>query len=198
MNRLNKELTGTEKILLVILGIVIIGALYYLLIFTPIENGIEAARSEQQALETELSVTKARLEKIERMQADVSSEDKSGISYMPSYNAGKEEIDFLHTLLGKATDYSVKFTNISREEDLIRRDFAMSYTAGSLAQAEKILKELEDSELRCLVGDMSISPFFRESNLQDGEVTVSLSGTFYETMHGGTPDKELPEDQKKE
>ncbi|WP_408069807.1 hypothetical protein [Butyrivibrio sp. JL13D10] len=198
MEKLNKELTGTEKILLAILGIVIIGALYYLFVFTPIEEGIASAKSEQNALEAELAIADARLVQIEKMSNELGEGDKSALSYMPSYNAGKAEIDFLHELLRKADDYSVNFTGITRENDLIRRDFAMTFTAGSFSKAEEIIKDLENSEIRCLVGDMMISPFVRESNLQDGEVTVNLSGTFYETMQGGKPDKELPEDINKE
>ena len=197
MDKLNKELTLTEKVLLVILGLVIIGAIYYLFVFTPIEDGIRSAISEQQALESELAVTKARLNKIEKITKELSSDNRSAASYMPSYNAGKEEIDFLHNLLGGATDYSISFTDLTREGDLIRRDFLMSFTTNSFKKAESIITELENSEIRCLVGDVSVSPVFRESNLQDGEVIVNLGGTFYETMHDGKADKELPEDSAK-
>ena len=54
MSILNKDLSKSEKNLLVVLVIVIIGAAYYLFVFTPIENGIHSARIEQQALQTEL------------------------------------------------------------------------------------------------------------------------------------------------
>ncbi|SEK92697.1 Type II secretion system (T2SS), protein M [Butyrivibrio sp. ob235] len=194
MNILNKDFTKNEKTLLVILVLVIVGALYYLFVFTPIENGIHSARVEQQALETELVATKARVEKIKAMAEEYDAGGGALTGYMPSYNAGKSEIDFLHKILGNTTDYSVNFTNLTREGDLIRREFVMKFTARNYAQAQEVVKALEESEIRCLVGGIVVSPVERELTVQDQDVDVNLTGTFYETLQGGTPDKELPED----
>ena len=104
----------------------------------------------------------------------------------------------MHATLDKTMDYSVRFTDITREGDLIRRQWEMNYTVKSFAAAEKIIEELEGCEIRCLIEDMVVTPFVLGENLTDDEVTVKLTGAFYETMHDGIPDKELPEDSLKE
>ena len=194
MSILNRDLSKSEKNLLVLLLIVIVGAVYYLFVFTPIENGIQSAKIEQQALQTELDVANAKVEKIKAMTEELSGKSSAHSSYMPSYNAGKDELDFLHEILRDTENYSVKFTTLTREKDLIRREFAMRFSVKNYAKAKEVVKALEHCDVRCLVADVVVSPLDRDSNLQDGEVDVNLTGTFYETLQGGKPDKDLPED----
>ncbi|WP_044915176.1 hypothetical protein [Butyrivibrio sp. WCE2006] len=198
MNILNRAFTKNEKILLVILLLVIIGAGYYLFVSTPIEQSIEAARQEQNSLNVELQATQNKIKSMEAMSDDINTNKKAELSYLPSYNAGKKELDFLHDTLNKTMDYSVRFTDITREGDLIRRMWEMTFTVRNYSEAEKIIKELEESENRCLIEDMVVTPYKLKTNLNDNEVTVKLTGAFYETMHDGVPDKELPEDSLKD
>ena len=195
MSILNRDLSKSEKNLLVVLVIVIIGAAYYLFVYTPIENGIHSAQVEQQALQTELEVTNAKVEKIKEMTEELSGKSTARASYMPSYNAGKQELDFLHEILRDTSDYSVKFTGLTRNKDLIRREFSMKFSVRSYAKAKEVVKALENCDIRCLVADAVVSPVERDSNLQDGDIDVNLTGTFYETLQGGKPDKDLPEDE---
>ncbi|WP_026509074.1 hypothetical protein [Butyrivibrio sp. LC3010] len=198
MNILNRAFTKNEKILLVILLLVIIGAGYYLFVSTPIEQSIEAARKEQNSLNVELQATQDKIKSMEAMSDDINTNKKAELSYLPSYNAGKKELDFLHDTLNKTMDYSVRFTDITREGDLIRRMWEMTFTVRNYAEAERIIKKLEESENRCLIEDMVVTPYKLKTNLNDNEVTVKLTGAFYETMHDGVPDKELPEDSLKD
>lgn len=198
MNILNRAFTKTEKILLVILLLVIIGAGYYLFVSVPIEQGIDAARQEQYSLTTELDATQNKINSMQAMSDDINANKKAELSYLPSYNAGKQELDFLHATLDKTIDYSVRFTDLTREGDLIRRKWEMSYRVRNFDAAETIIEELEGCEIRCLIEDMVVTPYKLGTNLNDNEVTVKLTGAFYETMHDGTPDKELPEDSLKE
>ena len=198
MNILNRAFTKTEKILLVILLIVIIGAGYYLFVSVPIEQGIDAAKQEQYSLTTELDATQNKINSMQAMSDDINANKKAELSYLPSYNAGKQELDFLHETLDKTIDYSVRFTDLTREGDLIRRKWEMSYRVRNFDAAETIIEELEGCEIRCLIEDMVVTPYKLGTNLNDNEVTVKLTGAFYETMHDGTPDKELPEDSLKE
>ena len=195
MNVLKKDFSKSEKTLLLILLLVIIGAAYYLFVFIPLDEGIASARSEQEALEAELLATQLRVSRIKAMEKELSEGKKIFGGYMPSYNASKDEIDFLHRILIDTTDYSVNFTGITREGDLIRREFEMKFEETDYSLAEDVIKAIEASEIRCLIGDVVISPVERDSNLQDGAVSVNLTGTFYETLFDGTPDKDLPEDE---
>ncbi len=198
MNILTRDFTKNEKILLVILGIVILVSLYYLLIFIPVNDGIAMAKTSSSDLETQLVTLDDQVEQIKAMQQSVNDYTTNGhvISMMPSYNAGKQELDFLNTTLAESQDYYVGFTNITREGNQIRREFSMKFKVEDYAQAEEIIYTLEHSEIRCLISDFSVNSVEQGETVITGEVEVSCSATFYETMYDGIVDSELPADSK--
>lgn len=193
MKILTRDFTTREKILLVILLVVIISASYYLFVWRTVEDQIYSIKSQNQSMETQLVLATAQVEKIQAMSQSMESDVLR--SYMPSYNASKKELDFLHETLGPTDDYLINFTYLTREGDQISRGFGLQFTAKNYAQAKEIIKALEDSEIRCLIGDYNINPTEKEKTLFTGKVKVVLNGSFYETMYDGVADKELPEDQ---
>lgn len=114
------------------------------------------------------------------------------VSIMGSYNSSKAEMEMLDDILKKADLYSIAFTDMTREGDQIRRNFTLQFTAASYTAAAQILRELACGEYRCLLGDVHCTA--ESQNILDGQVAVSATATFYETMVGGKPDVGLPED----
>jgi hypothetical protein len=113
---------------------------------------------------------------------------------MPSYNAGKEEVDFMNDTLKDTIDYYIGFNDLTREGDQIRRNFSLQFKSANYKAAQKVLKKIEGSKIRCLIGDISVTPVESDQTISDGEVQVSCTATFYETLQGGKADKELPPD----
>ena len=194
MKILTRDFTKREIVLLIILGITIIGALYYLFVYQTIETGITAASAQAEALENQLQATQAQVKKIQAMDEEMG--DDAFKSYMPSYNASKQELDFMHSILASTEDYQVYFTYLTREGDQIKREFTLQYTANNYKHAEDIIEALENSEVRCLINDFIVTAKEREHYLSDDKVIVNLTGAFYETMFDGKADQELPEDKK--
>ncbi len=112
-------------------------------------------------------------------------------SRIESYNNSKEEMAVLNDVLQDAVNYSVTFTGLSRDGDLIRRDFDLLFTVDSYDSMKKVIRGLEESKCRCLVSDINCSQGTRR-DLDDNYITVNASATFYETMVGGTEDAGLP------
>ena len=196
MKVLTREFNRTEKILLVVLGLVIIGSLYYLLVFRPISDGLSSSRANAEGLETQLAALDARVAQIQKMQRSVDGYEDNGhiVSIMPSYSAGKQELDFLHSTLATSEDYYVGFTKLTRQGNQIRREFALKFTVPQFTDAEDIFDTLEHSDLRCLISDFDIRPVEQKETIANGEIEASCVATFYETMYGGVVDAELPED----
>jgi hypothetical protein len=196
--KITKGFTTREKSLLVILILVIIGAVYFLFVHQPVSDGIDIANKRAVTLEEDLAIINAKAQKISGMKDEMAEIEKSGKtpSAMPSYNSSKQEIDFLHGILSSQTlDYMVNFTEITREGNQIRRKFSLNFTGKDYNEAESILEALENSEVRCLIGDLRIQPVESDADLFSGEVDVSCIATFYETMYGGKADSDLPEDK---
>ncbi len=196
MNILSREFSPREKVLLVVLGVIILAAVYYLVIFQPVTERTKAAEANAQDLETRLVALNAKVAQIQKMQKSIEEYTDNGhiISIMPSYNAGKQELVFLNSTLAASNDYYVGFTNITREGNQIRREFSLKFTVDRYSEAEDIMNVLEHSDLRCLISDFTVKPVEQEAMLDNGEVEASCVATFYETMFGGVADAELPED----
>ncbi len=200
MKTFNREFTVKEKALLVILVLIILGAIYYLMVYQPVTDSLRSARNEKLNLEDEILVAETKANQILNMQKEISGMESSGhiLTGMPSYNAGKAEIDFLHeTLSAQTTDYYVGFTQLTRQGNQIRRNFTLNFSADSYATAKKIVDTLENSEIRCLIGDMVVISGENGESLMEGPVEVNCVATFYETMYGGKEDSDLPEDSGK-
>lgn len=200
MNVFTREFTTREKALLLVLGVIVVASLYYLFIFQPVTDGINRAQSSATDLESQLTVLDAKVAQIQKMQKSMEEYENSGRieSIMPSYSAGKQELVFLNSTLASSDDYYVGFTNITREGNQIRREFSLRFTVKTFQDAEDIINILEHSDLRCLISDFSVKPIEQKEYVETGAVEASCVATFYETMYGGVPDAELPEDSKQQ
>ena len=196
MKILTKDFSTKEKILIAVLLVVIISAAYYLFVYRTVNEQIEGFVTERQTLESQLAILTEQVNSIQAMSEELGKDTVR--SYMPSYNSSKKELDFLNLTLAETSDYMVNFTTLSRNGDQISRGYRLEFTANSYAQAEKIIHALENSEIRCLIGDYMINPIENGDHLLDGDVQVVLNGNFYETMYDGVADKELPEDEAKQ
>lgn len=189
---LSRDFSLREKILLVFLGVVLIGICYYWFVDQPVRDAITKAHSEKNALDTELTSARTRVEEMRTRQAELDEISSGGdVSRMESYNNSKQEMKFLNDVLSDTLRYSITFSDVTRDGDQIRRGFSLSFTAVNYDSVKEILTELTNCEYRCLIGDLQCSGL---GNDKDTRVTISATATFYETLVGGTPDTGLPAD----
>lgn len=189
MRLLTRDFTLREKILLVILGIILIGLLYFRFVDMPVRDALANAESQKATLESELTVVNAQLAVLQRKQNELSGIDDGGkMSIMPSYNNGRNVTKLLNDVLADY-GYSITFSNVTRDGDQVRRNISLQFNAPGYAEMEDVLKQLTGSEYRCLVGDVSASKGGRYGS--ESSVSVNTSLTFFETMVGGTPDSGL-------
>ena len=188
MKFLNRSFSTKELVIIILLVLILLGVAYYQFVDTPVRNQLTLAHSERDMLKTELDGVYAKIAEMERIRTeleDLSSRDT--ISVMYSYNNSEAELKLLNDILGAASEYTVNFSNVSRTGDQIRRNFSLTFTAADFAAAKQIITRLADSELRCMVDNITC-------NYKPGssDVIITASATFYETMVGATPDEGLP------
>ena len=189
MKLLSRNFTTKEKVLMAILAIGLLGLVYYRFVFVRINTALTAANAEAQSLQTELDTANARIAQAQKMEQELSGVSSTGLlAKMGSYNNSKLETVFLHSVLSDVSDYSISFDEVTRDGDQIRRNFSLKYTVPSYAAAESIMKALTSGDYRCLINEVNCEVG------DTGATTISLNGTFYETMVGGTPDSALPAD----
>lgn len=189
MKIMSRNFTTAEKILIVALALILVGLAYYNFVDTPVRQSIASSEAEADMLQTELDAAQARLSYLQGVQKNIDDlKSQGGLGWMGSYNNSNVEVKFLNDVLADTLKYSINFANVVRTGDQIRRNFTLQFTTRDYAEAQSILTRLLEGENRCLVGDMSCSID------GSGQVSLTATATFYETMVGGTPDAGLPAD----
>lgn len=191
MNRLNKDFNVTERILLVVLGLLLVGVAYYYMVHLAVANNIAEARAEKENLQLELMRVESQVSQLRRMKRELDEIDGGkNRPRLESYNNSRAEIGLLNDILTSAREYTVTASSVSRNGDLIRRSFVLNFTTDSFDTVEDIVAKLNGSRCRCMIEDMSCTV----PNNDNNTVSISLVATFYETMVGGTVDAGLPKD----
>lgn len=189
MKIMSRDFTRTEKILIAVLTLILLGLVYYQFVEKTVRSSITNAQSEASMLQTELDAAQARLAAAQSIKNSMDELEASGQkSWMGSYNNSKAEVTFLNAILADTLQYSVTFANVTRAGDQIRRSFTLEYRTDSYASAHEIMARLSQSHDRCIVSEASCALE------KDGVVVVRQAATFYETMVGGVPDAGLPAD----
>ena len=194
MKIMSRDFTTKEKLLLLFFALVLVALAYYNIVDRPVRAALASAAAEQESLQTELQSVQAQLERMHRMRSELDDVTAGGTaSEMGSYNNSKLEIESLNRILGDTLRYNISFSNVTRSNDQIRRNFNLSFTVDNYDTLERVVSALTQNQHRCLIGDLNCNST-RNSNVLDGNVSATTTGTFYETMVGGTPDAGLPQD----
>lgn len=201
MKLLSRDFTTREKVLIVILAAILIVLAYYWLVDVPVRDGVTEAEAKRDAAMTEMTAVDAKIGELQRMQAELDELGPEGRgAYMASYNNSAAEYAALNDILMGTDEYLITFADLTREGDLVRREFSIQFTTTGYEAAKRIITELENSEYRCRIGDLSCAAeqsYDTESDLRNwsGSIIVNATATFYETMVGGTPDEGLPAEE---
>ncbi|MBR3718310.1 MAG: hypothetical protein IKN20_00405 [Firmicutes bacterium] len=197
---MSRDVNAKEKVLLVILVLIILGFCYYRFVDQPIRKNLAKADAEYSSLQTELTEANVKIRELQRMQDEIDEITTAGkYSYMPSYNNAKEELALLNDILsGSATQYSVSFTDVTRNKDQIRRNFKLTFSAPDYETMRGIIDQLTGVDYRCLIGDCTSKVVeVRNQREEYTLLSVSATATFFETMVGGVVDAGLPADSSK-
>ena len=194
MKLLSRDFTRGEKVLLLLLALILIVLAYFQFVFKPVRDGIAKANSESENLRTELTVVKAKVATLEKMQAEIDDiMADENVSLMPSYNNKKAVNTLLSDVLGSMT-YSATLSNMTRNGNLIRRNVQLQFNAPSYAAMERVFTRLSSNPYRCLIDNVTCSSYI-DRYTDEIAYTVNMTATFFETLVGGTPDAALPEDR---
>lgn len=193
MKIMSRDFTVREKIMLLVLTLILLFLGYYLVVDQPIRTAINEAKSQQEELSTEMMLLQTKAASLSRMQSELDSIEQGGsLGKMGSYNNSKAELEELNQILQDANTYDISFSDVTREGDLIRRSFSLTFSASNYNKAEDLVNRLCSGEWRCIVSDLRYVS--SGDDLSEGSVNVGLSATFYETMQGGKADSGLPAD----
>jgi hypothetical protein len=173
---MKRELTKREKTMLAILGVLLVGLLYYKFVLTPINDQIVTLQSDTENDQAMIEASTPQLKKMQAMEKELDELKASGeAKAIPEYDNIKAVMNELHLIMASAKEYSLNFNGTTESDAIVRRPIDMSFTASSYAVARGIIDKLHDSSYTNQISDISYT-------LADdsAEVKVELLITYYE------------------
>ena len=176
------KLTARETVMLVFLVVLLVGVAYYMGFYTPLQEELASISSQSSQIDSEITTSMAKVNSMDAMQAELDeilSRPADEITEIAPYDNKEVVLTQLYGILGQAEDYSLNFTDPNVEADgTVRRNISMSFSCANYTAAKAIIKDLTDSQWRCLVSNLSIVA--NNNDLMNSPVTVSATITFFE------------------
>ena len=176
---MNRELTGREKVMLLILIVLVMALGYYKLIFEPINDQVAAYRDSTEQEQTELTTELVRAEQLKKMESAVAELRQRGdVKPIPAYDNSKALMVELHRILASAQEYSLDFSAGTTEEDyIVLRPISLSYTTATYTQSRAILDALSGSDYMNKISNLSIQT---ETGRGESGVKTAMVITYFE------------------
>ena len=181
------KLSPREAGMLVVLVVLLIGVVYYMGFYTPLQAEMSSIAAESAQCDDEIVVANAKVAKMGQMQAELDeifARPAKEITEIAPYDNKEVVLNQLYGILARTTDYALTFTDPDVQEDgTVRRNISMSFTCQSYAAAKEVIDDLTDSHWRCLVNNLAIS--CKEEDMMQFPVDVNATITFFESTNLG-------------
>lgn len=183
---LNRSFSTREKVLILILVVLLIGACYYFLVVKNVADTMaanEAALSEtnlQIDRQTALAAARSRMEQeLEKLGPE------QNLPEVAVYDNIRNELDELNALLSGVITYDLKFGQPVLKDSLVRRPVTVSFTVRSYRDALDVVAALGHGSYRCEVTDFALTGKLLADGSVDN-VSATLNVTYFETTNGAT------------
>lgn len=176
------KLSARESVMLVFLVVLVVGVGYYMGFYTPLQNELASISAQCSDIDTQITTAMAKIGRMDDMQAELDeilSRPADEITEIAPYDNKEVVLNQLYGILGQAQDYSLSFTDPDVQKDgTVRRNISMSFRCADYKSAKAIIRDLTDSQWRCLVSNLSIVS--ENGDMLEAGVTVSATITFFE------------------
>lgn len=206
---LSRQLTSTEKVLIVILTFIILGGSYFFLIHTPITSQRESIVAEKAQLEKNIEDLQKKVTEISQMKAELEKIDSKARAAVeaPDYDNLQKVISMLNTIMPGTYDYSINFqpTVGTAEDSIVRRPIDMTFACKTYQEAYDVISKLHDGPYRCQISNLVVSANLPQNAgnvasvgagngtgseykpvLSKDNVSVALTITYFETVEPNT------------
>ena len=176
------KLSARESLMLVFLVVLVVGVVYYMGCYTPLQTELASIATQSSEMDTQITTAMAKVGKMDKMQAEldeIMARPKDEITEIAPYDNKEVVLNLLYGILGRTEDYSLSFTDPDVQKDgTVRRNISMNFHCESYTDAKEVIRDLTDSQWRCLVSNLAIA--CDEDNMMEYGVTVTATITFFE------------------
>ena len=111
--------------------------------------------TQSSEVDSQITTSMAKVAKMDDMQAELDeifARPEDEITEIAPYDNKEVVLNQLYGILGRTQDYSLSFTDPDVQDDgTVRRNISMNFHCESYADAKEVIRDLTDSQWRCLV-----------------------------------------------
>ena len=175
------KLSTREMVMLLFLVILLIGVAYYMGFYTPLQAEMASIATQSVETDTAIQAATAKAMRMKDMQAELDeilSRPESEITEIAPYDNKEVVLTQLYGILARTQDYKLDFTDPAVQDDgTVRRNISMSFTCADYKAAKAVIRDLSDSQWRCLISSLTIGA---EEDMLTQPVEVTATITFFE------------------
>ena len=176
------NLSGRESIMLVFLVVLLIGVVYYMGFYSPLQKEMASIASQASDCDLQITTAMGKVQQMDSMQAELDeifSRPADEITEIAPYDNKEVVLNQLYGILGRTQEYTLNFTDpVVQDDGTVRRNISMTFHCDSYAAAKNVIKDLTDSPWRCLVSNLSIA--CNNGDMMGQPVTVTATITYFE------------------
>jgi len=180
----SSKLSGREIFMVVALVALLAGVGYYMGFYTPLQNEIASINSQASSIDTQISSAASQIARMDVMQAELDelfADPNAKVSEIAPFDNKEVVLNQLNGILQASLEYSLNFAEPNIGGDgTVRRNVTMNFRCADYASAKQIIKNLTESQWRCMVSNLSLSG---GGNIMEGEVSVNATITFFESTN---------------
>jgi len=162
---------------LILLGILVIAAVYYFAVHKPLTAQLNEIQTQQTQVDARLTAASEKVSQMKTMQKALDTVTSSGTAKaLPPYNNLNAVLLELNTILEPTGNYNIRFEDEVFLSDgyTVSRSFTLNFQASSYAAAKSVLQQLKNSSYCYLLEDMNVNNRGGTSG-QACTVTVNLT-----------------------
>lgn len=194
---LSREITKTEKMLIGLLAVIIVGVIYFFFVFTPVNNRISEIESILVTTEDEILTLEGQQTLMISMEDAIKkAQAEPKVIEAPDYDNVKNVVAMLNGIMAGTEGYTITFEALKDKElegAVIRRNGKISFLCDNYAQAKDVINKLYAGPYRCQISDMTIRANGTGAGQSQDDVTISKNDvqvdmmiTYYEVKLANT------------
>ena len=188
--------SNREKFMLAALAFVLLGLLWYRLVFSGVQDRLSAIASEQATAEDTITLDMSRLQRQQQMQTRIEQYKAQGVQpkELPAYDNLALVMAELNSVLGRASTYSLNFDQLSWTDDgYVSRGASLTFTCNSYNEAKEILTALYSGSFPCQIDSLALSDAtMTNTGTSSAPVQASAHFSYYEQVTDTSPTNGLP------
>lgn len=155
------KLTSREIWMLAFLAVLLVGIIYYLGFYMPMQQEMLRISTESAEADTMIDESLHKASDMKKMETELEvilAQPKDKITEIAPYDNKEVVLANLNGILSRTLEYSLSFEDpVVGTDGTVRRNISMNFSCETYDAAKAVIQDLTRSKWRCLVTDCSLA-----------------------------------------